>query len=148
MQKPFIDLGKSIEYNLAHLGFTISHEMSHSLDDVGSQYDYKWKLHNWWTEEDKKKCLDLYSSRKLINSCVTNVSKINVGQICNPIITYDVINTDLKFNGKHVFTDKKNILNTFTNIPKILLFGIDDKMPFITPDVYPKEKINKLLKSV
>ena len=55
MQKPFIDLGKSIEYNLAHLGFTISHEMSHSLDDVGSQYDYKGKLHNWWTEEDKKK---------------------------------------------------------------------------------------------
>jgi len=79
---------------------------------------------------------------------LTNVSKINVGQICNPIITYDVINTDLKFKGKHVFTDKKNILNTFSNIPKILLFGIDDTMPFITPDVYPKEKINKLLKSV
>jgi putative endopeptidase len=29
--------------------------MSHSLDDWGSQYDETGKLHNWWTEEDKKK---------------------------------------------------------------------------------------------
>lgn len=55
MQKPFIDLDRCIEYNLAHLGFTIGHEMSHSLDDVGSQYDYKGRLYNWWTTEDKRK---------------------------------------------------------------------------------------------
>jgi len=56
IQKPFVDLDeRGIEYNLAHLGFTISHEMSHSLDDWGSQYDYKGNLNDWWTETDKKK---------------------------------------------------------------------------------------------
>jgi predicted metalloendopeptidase len=56
MQKPFVDLDeRGIEYNLAHLGFTICHEMSHSLDDMGSQYDYKGVLYNWWSEKDKEK---------------------------------------------------------------------------------------------
>jgi len=56
IQKPFVDLEeRGIEYNLAHLGFTIGHEMGHSLDDWGSQYDYHGNLRDWWTPEDKKK---------------------------------------------------------------------------------------------
>jgi len=54
IQKPFIDLNeRGIEYNLAHVGFTLGHEMSHALDDWGSQYDYKGNLNNWWTPKDK-----------------------------------------------------------------------------------------------
>jgi putative endopeptidase len=56
LQKPFIDLDeRGIEYNLAHVGYTLGHEMSHCLDDLGSQYDYKGNLHNWWTKEDREK---------------------------------------------------------------------------------------------
>jgi putative endopeptidase len=56
LQKPFIDLEeRGIEYNLAHVGYTLGHEMSHCLDDMGSRYDYKGNLHNWWTKEDRKK---------------------------------------------------------------------------------------------
>ena len=56
IQKPFVDLDeRGIEYNLAHLGFTISHEMSHGFDDWGSQYDAEGNLHDWWTIQDKKK---------------------------------------------------------------------------------------------
>ena len=55
IQKPFIDLDeRGIEYNLAHIGFTLAHEMSHGFDDWGSQYDADGKLHDWWTPEDKK----------------------------------------------------------------------------------------------
>jgi len=55
IQKPFVDLGeRGIEYNLSHLGFTLGHEMSHSLDDWGSQYDENGNLNEWWTEHDKK----------------------------------------------------------------------------------------------
>ena len=55
LQKPFIDLeNRGLEYNLAHIGYTLAHEMSHSLDDFGSNYDHKGNLHNWWTKEDKK----------------------------------------------------------------------------------------------
>jgi putative endopeptidase len=55
IQKPFVDLDeRGIEYNLAHLGFTISHEMSHGFDDMGSKYGPDGKLNDWWTEKDKK----------------------------------------------------------------------------------------------
>jgi putative endopeptidase len=56
IQKPFIDLDqRGIEYNLAHIGYTLSHEMSHALDDLGSKYDHTGKLHDWWSEKDKHK---------------------------------------------------------------------------------------------
>lgn len=56
LQKPFIDLEeRGIEYNLAHMGFTLTHEMSHCLDDLGSKYDYQGNLFNWWTAQDTKK---------------------------------------------------------------------------------------------
>jgi len=56
IQKPFVDLDeRGIEYNLAHLGFTIGHEMSHGFDDWGSQYDHHGNLNDWWTPSDKKK---------------------------------------------------------------------------------------------
>ena len=56
LQKPFVDLDeRGIEYNLSHIGFTLAHEMSHALDDMGSKYDYKGNLHNWWNDTDKKK---------------------------------------------------------------------------------------------
>jgi putative endopeptidase len=54
LQKPFIDLDeRGIEYNLAHIGYTLTHEMSHCLDDLGSKYDYTGNLHNWWTKHDR-----------------------------------------------------------------------------------------------
>ena len=56
LQKPFIDLDeRGIEYNLAHIGYTLGHEMSHCLDDMGSRYDEKGNLHNWWTAKDRRK---------------------------------------------------------------------------------------------
>jgi len=56
IQKPFIDLDeRGIEYNLAHIGFTISHELSHAFDDWGSKYGFDGNLNDWWTDTDKKK---------------------------------------------------------------------------------------------
>jgi len=54
IQKPFVDLDqKGLEYNLAHIGFTIAHEMSHALDDLGSKYNEFGKLQKWWTHTDE-----------------------------------------------------------------------------------------------
>jgi predicted metalloendopeptidase len=55
IQKPFVDLDqRGIEYNLAHVGFTLAHEMSHALDSSGSKYDETGKLKNWWAPADAK----------------------------------------------------------------------------------------------
>ena len=56
IQKPFVDLDeRGIEYNLAHLGNTIAHELSHAFDDTGSQYGWDGNLYDWWTPADKRK---------------------------------------------------------------------------------------------
>jgi putative endopeptidase len=56
IQKPFVDLdNRTISYNMATIGFTIAHELSHALDDKGSKFDIDGNLNNWWTPEDKKK---------------------------------------------------------------------------------------------
>jgi hypothetical protein len=73
---------------------------------------------------------------------------INVGQICNPVITYKIKNYN-DVDGFHVLKTKfihknKNILNNF-KFPKLILYGIDDKMKFITPDIYKKKFINNQL---
>lgn len=66
IQKPFVDLDeRGLEYNLAHIGFTIAHEMSHALDDLGSLYDKEGKLNNWWTEKDRN---EFYKIQKNIVS--------------------------------------------------------------------------------
>ena len=54
LQKPFIDLDeRGMEYNLAHVGYTLGHEMSHSLDAIGGNYDYNGNLYDWWEPKDK-----------------------------------------------------------------------------------------------
>lgn len=56
IQKPFVDLDeRGIEYNLAHLGNTIAHELSHGFDDTGSKYGWDGNLYDWWTPTDKRK---------------------------------------------------------------------------------------------
>jgi putative endopeptidase len=55
LQMPFLDLKqRGVEYNLANIGFTIGHEMSHALDDQGSQYDKNGKRTDWWDPKDKE----------------------------------------------------------------------------------------------
>lgn len=59
LQKPFIDLDqRGIEYNLAYIGYTMGHELSHSLDDMGSKFDADGNMNNWWTDVDRKKFND------------------------------------------------------------------------------------------
>jgi putative endopeptidase len=58
LQKPFVDLDeRGIEYNLARIGFTLAHEMSHAIDDMGSKFDYTGVLHDWLNDSDKRKLL-------------------------------------------------------------------------------------------
>ena len=66
LQKPFIDMDqRGIEYNLAYMGYTMGHELSHSLDDMGSKFDADGNLNNWWTDRD----------RKIFNSKIKDVVK-------------------------------------------------------------------------
>jgi len=52
LQPPFFDPKADDAYNFGAIGATIGHEISHSFDDQGSQFDAQGRLINWWTPED------------------------------------------------------------------------------------------------
>jgi len=52
LQAPFFDANADEALNYGAIGATIGHEISHSFDDQGSQFDALGKLANWWTPAD------------------------------------------------------------------------------------------------
>jgi putative endopeptidase len=52
LQPPFFDPKADDALNYGAIGATIGHEISHSFDDTGSQFDAQGKLNNWWTPAD------------------------------------------------------------------------------------------------
>ena len=52
LQPPFFDPAADAAHNYGSIGAVIGHEISHSFDDQGSQFDAEGRLANWWTKED------------------------------------------------------------------------------------------------
>lgn len=53
IQPPFYTPGVDAAVNFGGLGYTIAHELSHLFDDLGSQYDARGVLRNWWQDSDR-----------------------------------------------------------------------------------------------
>jgi predicted metalloendopeptidase len=51
----FIKSDGDVLYNYGGMGAVIGHEMMHSFDNHGAQYDHLCHFHNWWTENDYNK---------------------------------------------------------------------------------------------
>jgi len=52
LEPPFFDKNADKAKNYGSMGAVIGHEISHSFDDQGSQFDAEGRLANWWTKED------------------------------------------------------------------------------------------------
>ncbi|XCX39321.1 M13 family metallopeptidase [Kozakia baliensis] len=55
LQPPFFDPTGDTAVNYGGIGGVIGHEMTHSFDDQGRQFDEHGRLHQWWTPEDVKR---------------------------------------------------------------------------------------------
>ncbi|GBQ12604.1 M13 family metallopeptidase [Swaminathania salitolerans] len=55
LQPPFFDPKGDTAVNYGGIGGVIGHEMTHSFDDQGRQYDEHGRLHQWWTPDDVKR---------------------------------------------------------------------------------------------
>src|SRR5262245_46409623 len=52
LQPPFYDPARSAAMNYGSVGAIIGHEISHSFDNAGAQFDADGHLRNWWTDAD------------------------------------------------------------------------------------------------
>jgi predicted metalloendopeptidase len=52
LDPPFFDAKADAAFNYGAMGAIIGHEISHSFDDQGSQFDANGRLTNWWTPAD------------------------------------------------------------------------------------------------
>lgn len=53
LQPPFFDPDRPAVINYGAIGTVIGHEISHTFDAEGSEFDAKGRVRNWWTPEDK-----------------------------------------------------------------------------------------------
>jgi len=55
LQSPYFDLYADDALNYGGIGMVIGHEITHSFDDQGAQYDKDGNVKNWWTKSDYEK---------------------------------------------------------------------------------------------
>ena len=75
LQFPYFDNNLDDAINYGGIGMVIGHEMTHSFDDQGAQYDKDGNVKNWWAKDDyekfkakTKQVIDLYSSFVVLDS--------------------------------------------------------------------------------
>lgn len=52
LNPPFFDMDADPVENYGAIGAVIGHEISHSFDNLGSEFDAYGKMTNWWTPAD------------------------------------------------------------------------------------------------
>jgi putative endopeptidase len=55
LQAPYFDVNADDALNYGGIGMVIGHEITHSFDDQGAQYDKYGNVTNWWTKADYAK---------------------------------------------------------------------------------------------
>ena len=75
LQPPYFDNNADDALNYGGIGMVIGHEITHTFDDQGAQYDKDGNVKNWWTKEDYKKfnaktqqVIDLYNSFTVLDT--------------------------------------------------------------------------------
>jgi predicted metalloendopeptidase len=53
LEPPFFDPTASVAANYGAIGAVIGHEISHSFDNQGAEFDAEGVMRNWWTTADK-----------------------------------------------------------------------------------------------
>ena len=75
LQPPYFDNNADDALNYGGIGMVIGHELTHTFDDQGAQYDKEGNVNNWWTDSDYEKfkgriqqVIDQYSTFTVLDS--------------------------------------------------------------------------------
>lgn len=99
LQPPYFDLYADDALNYGGIGMVIGHEITHSFDDQGAQFDKDGNVKNWWTKDDYDKfkartqqVIDQYNSFTVLDSVAVKGALTvgeNTADIAGVAIAYD-----------------------------------------------------------
>lgn len=99
LQPPYFDNDADDALNYGGIGMVIGHEITHTFDDQGAQYDKEGNVKNWWTKDDYtqfkqriKQVIDQYSSFTVLDSLHVNGDMTvgeNTADIAGIAVAYD-----------------------------------------------------------
>jgi putative endopeptidase len=99
LQPPYFDNNADDALNYGGIGMVIGHEITHTFDDQGAQYDKNGNLKNWWTKEDYaqfktriQQVTDLYSTYTVLGDLHINGALTvgeNTADIAGIAVAYD-----------------------------------------------------------
>ena len=106
LQPPFFDAEATNANNYGSIGAVIGHEVSHSFDDQGSQFDASGRLVNWWTPEDfthfkaaSARLVQQYSAYRPLPDAAVNGQQTlgeNIADVAGLAAAYDAYRLSLK----------------------------------------------------
>ena len=99
LQPPYFDNNADDALNYGGIGMVIGHELTHTFDDQGAQFDKYGNVNNWWTTEDYEKfksriqqVIDQYSTFTVLDSLHVNGAMTvgeNTADIAGIAVAYD-----------------------------------------------------------
>jgi putative endopeptidase len=99
LQSPYFDVNADDALNYGGIGMVIGHEITHSFDDQGAQYDKVGNVTDWWTKTDyekfkvrTKQVIDQYNMLTVLDSIhVKGALTVgeNTADIAGVAIAYD-----------------------------------------------------------
>jgi predicted metalloendopeptidase len=114
LQPPYFDANAPTPLNYGAIGAVIGHEVSHSFDDQGSQFDASGRLVNWWTPEDfahfkaaARRLVDQYNAYRPLPDVAINGQQTlseNIADVAGLAAAYDAYH--IASNGQAVPTQQ------------------------------------------
>ena len=105
LQPPNFDPQASVAHNYGAIGSVIGHEISHSFDNSGSEFDASGRMTNWWTKDDlahfqaaSEKLVAQYSAYKPLPDLAVNGKQTlgeNLADLAGLAAAYDAYRLSL-----------------------------------------------------
>jgi putative endopeptidase len=105
LEPPYFDPKADAASNYGAIGATIGHEVSHSFDNTGAEFNALGKLENWWTPDDQvhfqqasKKLADQYSAYEVLPGVKINGELTlgeNIADVAGLAAAYDAYKLSL-----------------------------------------------------
>lgn len=99
LQPPYFNNDADDALNYGGIGMVIGHEVTHTFDDQGAQFDKDGNVKNWWTKEDYKqframtqKVIDQYNTFTVLDTVHINGAMTvgeNTADISGVAVAYD-----------------------------------------------------------